>query len=401
MTFGGVSSLILSKSLQNKGTAMEIGGHCDERFSLVRDAFESNFLADEELGASTAITVDGQYVVDLWAGNKNLAGEPWQEDTIVNVYSTTKTMASICMLMLADRNLIEFSAPVAKYWPEFAANGKDEVLVRHVMTHQTGCSGFPRAISAHELYDQELCASLLAGMQPWWKPGTAPGYHALTQGTLQAEILRRVDGRTLGGFFRDEVAGPLSADFHIGLPASEGSRVAELDPPDRSIDEMVEAEADSVASKTFGSCVLDGTETATDEWRRAEIPAAGGIGNARSISRVHSAIACGGSVDGITLLSSETIEAALERQTFERDLVLGLGVPYGMGFGINHHRLPLTPSPRTLYWFGWGGSMGVMDLDQRLTISYSMNRMASGLVGDSRAFNLIAATYAALEKAKS
>ena len=379
---------------------VEVKGNCEEDFLLVQEAFEANFDSGEELGASAAVTVDGQPVVDLWAGSKNLAGEPWQENTIVNVYSTTKTMASICMLMLADRKLIDFSDPVAKYWPEFAANGKDEVLVSHVMTHQTGCSGFPRIITAGELYDHELCASLLAEMEPWWKPGTAPGYHALTQGTLQAEILRRVDGRTLGRFFKEEVSEPLEADFHIGLPTSEGSRVAELDPPDRSIDELVEVEPDSVAAKTFGSCVLDGTETATDEWREAEIPAAGGIGNARSISRVHSAIACGGTVDGVTIVSYETIEAALERQTFERDLVLGLGVPYGMGFGINHERVPLTPSPRTLYWFGWGGSMGVMDLDQRVTISYSMNRMAAGLVGDSRAFNLIAATYAALEKAK-
>ena len=143
---------------------VEVKGNCEEDFLLVQEAFEANFDSGEELGASAAVTVDGQPVVDLWAGSKNLAGEPWQENTIVNVYSTTKTMASICMLMLADRNLIEFSDPVAKYWPEFAANGKDEVLVSHVMTHQTGCSGFPRIISARELYDHELCASLLAEM---------------------------------------------------------------------------------------------------------------------------------------------------------------------------------------------------------------------------------------------
>ena len=377
---------------------MEISGHCDERFSVVRDAFESNFLADEELGASAAVTVEGQYVVDLWGGERNKSGDPWEEDTIVNVYSTTKTMASICMLMLADRGLIDFEAPVADYWPEFAANGKDSVLVRHVMTHQTGCSGFPRPVTVEELYDHDLMADLLAGMQPWWEPGTAPGYHAITQGTLQAELLRRVDGRTLGTFFRDEVTAPLNADFHIGLPLSEGHRVAQLDVPKEGIDQIVEGQPDSVALRTFRSCRLDGTETETDEWRSAEIPAGGGIGNARSISRVHSAIACGGTVDGITLMNPETIEAALDRQTFDRDLVLGLNVPYGTGFGINHERIPLTPSDRTLYWFGWGGSMGVMDLDEKITISYAMNKMAAGLVGDTRAFNLIAATYAAIGK---
>ena len=377
---------------------MEIRGHCDERFSAVRDAFEANFLADEELGASAAVTVEGQYVVDLWAGKRNHNGDPWEKDTIVNVYSTTKTMASICILMLADRGVIDFEAPVADYWPEFARNGKDSVLVRHVMTHQTGCSGFPRPVTPEELYDHDLMADLLAGMQPWWEPGTAPGYHAVTQGTLQAELLRRIDGRTIGTFFRDEVTGPLSADFHIGLPLSEGHRVAQLDVPQGGIDQIVEGQPDSIALRTFRSCRLDGTETETDEWRRAEIPAAGGIGNARSISRVHSAIACGGTIDGITLMNPETIEAALERQTFDRDLVLGLNVPYGTGFGINHERIPLTPSDRTLYWFGWGGSMGVMDLDERMTISYAMNKMAGGLVGDARAFNLIAATYAAIGK---
>ncbi len=377
---------------------MEIRGHCDERFSAVRAAFEANFLADEELGASAAVTVEGQYVVDLWAGKRNHNSDPWEKDTIVNVYSTTKTMASICILMLADRGVIDFEAPVADYWPEFARNGKDSVLVRHVMTHQTGCSGFPRPVTPEELYDHDLMADLLAGMQPWWEPGTAPGYHAVTQGTLQAELLRRTDGRTIGTFFRDEVTGPLNADFHIGLPLSEGHRVAQLDVPQGGIDQIVEGQPDSIALRTFRSCRLDGTETETDEWRRAEIPAAGGIGNARSISRVHSAIACGGTIDGITLMNPETIEAALERQTFDRDLVLGLNVPYGTGFGINHERIPLTPSDRTLYWFGWGGSMGVMDLDERMTISYAMNKMAGGLVGDARAFNLIAATYAAIGK---
>ena len=377
---------------------MEISGHCDERFSVVQDAFESNFLADEELGASAAVTVEGQYVVDLWGGERNKSGDPWEEDTIVNVYSTTKTMASICMLMLADRGLIDFEAPVADYWPKFAANGKGSVLVRHVMTHQTGCSGFPRPVTVEELYDHDLMADLLAGMEPWWEPGTAPGYHAITQGTLQAELMRRIDGRTLGTFFRDEVTRPLNADFHIGLPLSEGHRVAQLDVPQEGIDQIVEGQPDSVALRTFRSCRLDGTETETDEWRSAEIPAGGGIGNARSISRVHSAVACGGTIDGITLMNPETIEAALDRQTFDRDLVLGLNVPYGTGFGINHERIPLTPSDRTLYWFGWGGSMGVMDLDEKITISYAMNKMAAGLVGDTRAFNLIAATYAAIGK---
>ena len=375
---------------------MKANGLCDPRFELVREAFEANFAGGTELGASAAVTLDGEFVVDLWAGNKNSAGDPWEKDTICNVYSTTKTMASSCMLMLADRGAISFDEPVSTYWPEFAANGKSKVLLSHVMSHQTGCSGFPRPVTASELYDHALMADLLAGMKPWWEPGTGPGYHAITQGTLQAEVLRRVDGRSLGTFFKEEIAGPLGADFHIGLSASEGHRVADLKQPGSTLSGSMGVASDSIAGRTFDSCILDGSEPLTQEWRSAEIPAAGGIGNARSVARVHSMLACGGSVGGVKLMSPEAIELALVRQTFVPDKVLGMNVPYGMGFGINHEHAPITPSKRTLYWFGWGGSMGIIDLDERLSIAYVMNNMADELLGDSRALNLAAATYAAL-----
>ena len=199
---------------------LEIHGTCDDRFDIVRDAFAANFAAGLEIGAAVAVTVDGEMVVDLWAGDRNGAGDPWEQDTIVNVYSTTKTMAGICMLMLADRDLLDFSQPVAHYWPEFAAQGKEGVLVSHVMSHQAGLSGFEPAVVAADLYDHAAMAELLAAMDPWWEPGTGSGYHAITQGFLQAEILRR-SHQTVG-----ENTLPDAVDEH-----SAGERVVACDEP--------------------------------------------------------------------------------------------------------------------------------------------------------------------------
>ena len=185
---------------------MEPQGYCADTFAAVtalvgREAFQENFTTGEELGASACVVHDGEVVVDLWGGAAAPSGEPWQKDTIVNVYSTTKTMAAVCMLMLADRGLIDFDAPVSRYWPEFAQNGKESVLVRHVMSHSAGLSGFDSRVEIEELYNWDDICGRLARQAPWWEPGTASGYHAITQGYLQGEILRRVDGRSLGTFF--------------------------------------------------------------------------------------------------------------------------------------------------------------------------------------------------------
>ena len=204
---------------------MDIRGRYESGFEPVRDAFAANFDAGLELGASVAVTHDGEPVVDLWAGDASPDGTPWAEDTIVNVYSTTKTMAAICVLVLVDRGDIDLSAPVAKYWPEFSQNGKENVLVSHVMSHSSGLSGFdPPIEKVEELYDWVGITERLAAQAPWWEPGTASGYHAVTQGYLQGEIVRRVTGCSIGTFFRDDIAGPLGADFHIGLDPAHYAR---------------------------------------------------------------------------------------------------------------------------------------------------------------------------------
>ncbi|HEY7938798.1 MAG TPA: serine hydrolase domain-containing protein [Acidimicrobiales bacterium] len=360
-------------------------GSCDDAFGPVRDAFIGNFDQGNEVGASVAVTHHGRPVVDLWAGDADQAGRPWEQDTIVNVYSTTKTMAATCVLMLADRGEIDLDAPVADLWPEFGANGKAGVLVRHVMSHSAGLSGFEPAITATDLYDWDRVCELLAAQAPWWEPGAKSGYHAITQGYLQGELVRRATGRSVGTFFRDEVAAPLGADFHIGLPASEDHRVADLVPPDLSAALGTGAiQPDTLAARTLLSCPLDATEPRTRAWRGAEIPAAGGTGNARSVARVHSALACGGEVDGVRLMSAEGVERILEEQISGTDGVLGVPMRFGMGFGLMSDLIPLSPNKRAFFWGGWGGSLAVIDLDAEVSVAYVMNRMGDGLAGDVR-----------------
>ena len=375
---------------------MKTHGFCDSKFEGVKQAFQANFEKGAELGASVAVTLDGKPVVDLWAGDADSQGNPWAENTLVNVYSTTKTMAAFCVLILADRGEIDLHAPVANYWPEFAANGKAEITVAHVMSHSAGLSGFEPPLAAiEELYDWDGICQRLAAQSPWWEPGTRSGYHAITQGYLQGEIVRRVSGRSIGQFFREEIAEPLGADFHIGLDPAHDSRVGELVPPTMALG-AAGADPDSPAARTFAGKALDATEPRTSAWRRAEIPAAGGFGNARAVARVHSALACGGSVDGIDLISEGGVERILEEQTRGEDMVLRVPVVFGMGFGLNDPSFPISPNPRAFFWGGWGGSLAIVDLDARLSIAYVMNRMAANLMGDLRGGALAGAVYASL-----
>lgn len=373
----------------------EIHGKCAAGFEGVRDAFAANFDRGLDVGASVAVTHNGEPVVDLWGGDCDANGTSWKEDTIVNVYSTTKTMAATCILMLADRGLVDLYAPVAKYWPEFAQNGKEHVLVAHVMGHTAGLSGFDEP-TPKNLYDWNDIVGRLAAQAPWWEPGTKSGYHAVTQGFLQGEIVRRVTGKTIGNFFREEVAEPLGADFHIGLDPKHDARVADLIPPPNMKLGGGGLKKGSIVARTFAGPPLTGNEPKTREWRAAEIPAAGGIGNARSVARVHSALACGGTVDGVTLMSEAGVERALEEQSRGKDQVLNANFVFGMGFGLTDATFPISPNQRAFFWGGWGGSLAVIDLDARVSIAYVMNRMEPNLMGDPRGAGIVKAAFESL-----
>ncbi|MDE0136558.1 MAG: serine hydrolase [Acidimicrobiaceae bacterium] len=382
---------------------MEIHGTCKEGFEAVRDAFEQNFAEGLEVGAAAAVTVDGEFVVDIWAGDADPNGTPWERDTIVNVYSTTKTMAATAMLALADRGELDFDAPVCEYWPEFAQNGKEGVLVSHVMSHTAGLPGFVPPVSAADLYDLDAIAEQLAGQELWWEPGTKSGYHAVTQGNLEGEILYRITGKRMADWFRDEIAEPLDADFWMSLPASEDHRVAELLPPPSLLDVLkasgLPIDPDSTAVRTLSSCPLDASEPRTREWRAAEIPAAGGIGNARSVARVHSMLACGGEVDGVRIMSETGVRKGLEEQIDNTDEVLLLRLRHGLGFARQLDGWVTSPNPNHMYWGGWGGSIAVVDFDVRASVAYVMNRMHAAITGDPRGGRIVDAAFASIDAA--
>ena len=372
-----------------------VGGFTQDKFGAVREAFAASLASGADVGASFCATVGGETVVDLWGGWADEARtRPWEQDTLVNVYSTTKTMTALTALLLADRGELDFDAPVARYWPEFAANGKAGVKVSHLMSHSAGLSGWKEPITRETLYDWDKATSLLAAQAPYWEPGTAPGYHAVTQGYLVGEVVRRITGRSLGTVFRQEIAEPLGADFHIGLPASEDARVADLIPPPAGggIGDGEQTELVANMSHNPGINPLD---TRTRAWRAAEIPAAGGQGNARSVAEIHVLLANGGVAKGKRILSEAGCRKALEPQIEGMDLILGMPAKYGMGFGLPGERFPL-PNPNTIYWGGYGGSLVIIDMDAHTTFAYAMNKMAATTTGDMRAFSLAMAMWQGL-----
>lgn len=355
-------------------------GHYDSRFEDLVAELAEQITTGGELGAAIAIDVDGQAVVDVWGGYADKAKtREWSQDTIVNVFSSTKNVTALAALMLIDRGQLDPFAPVAKYWPEFAANGKQDIEVRHILSHTSGVSGWEMPFTLEDIYDWEKSTAQLARQAPWWPPGSASGYHAVTIGHLVGEIVRRVTGRTLKEFVRDEIAEPLGADFQIGALPSDDDRIAELIPPP-PLDVPLDAVPDEhPMRKTFAA--LPPTSDAalaaeTAQWRRADIGSANGHGNARSLVRALSPISLGGTVNGVRLLSPATIDLIFQEQANGTDLVLAMPSRWGIGFALpKPEAVPDIPDERICYWGGWGGSMAVMNPDRRTTFAYVMNKM--------------------------
>jgi CubicO group peptidase (beta-lactamase class C family) len=377
-----------------------VHGFAADKFSSVRDAFEANLTSGEDIGASCCATLEGETIVDHWGGFADKEKTRlWGKDTIVNVYSTTKTMTALTALLLADRGELDFEAPVAKYWPEFAANGKGQIKVSHVMSHSSGLSGWKEPLKTEDLYDWEKMTSLLAAQAPLWEPGIASGYHVVTFGFLIGELVRRITGRSLGTVFREEIAEPIDADFHIGLPASEDSRVAEVIPW-----ALPQSTAKPVFSKiqeiTFLNMPFDvATTTRTRAWRGAEIPAVNGHGNARSIAEIHCILANGGLAKAKRFMSKAGCRKALEQQIEGPDLVMSHLPParFGMGFALPGPLLDLDlPNPNTIHWGGGGCSWIFIDMDARTTFAYAANKMDRRPLSDPRPFRTLKAMWQAL-----
>ncbi|WP_433285014.1 serine hydrolase domain-containing protein [Pseudonocardia sp. CA-142604] len=376
----------------------DIKGVCSDRFDAVRTALEKNLDSGEELGASIVLDVDGDVVVDLWGGFADEARTtPWAEDTIVNVWSSTKTLTSLSALILVDRGELDLHAPVATYWPEFAANGKQGVEVRHLLAHTSGVSGWDQPFAIEDMYDWELATSRLAAQAPWWEPGSASGYHAANQGHLVGEVVRRVSGKPLKQFVAEEIAGPLGADVQIGAVESDWARIAEVIPPPPSPIDFGSLDQNSPVYKTFTGPGLDAATANTPAWRRADMGAVNGHTNARGMARALSVVARGGEVDGVRLLSPATIDRIFDEQANGVDLVLGVPLRWGMGFGLPQlDTVPYVPDEKICFWGGWGGSVIIMDLGRRMTISYMMNKMGPGIIGSDRSESYVRAIYQAL-----
>jgi len=372
----------------------EVHGFADPRFDQLCELLSGTLDSGDDLGASVSVTLEGETVVDIWGGfadqDKTTA---WDKDTITNVFSTTKTMTSLAALVLVEQGGLDTHARVASYWPEFAANGKEDIEVRHLMGHTSGVSGWEQSLTLEDLYDTQQSSAMLAAQAPWWEPGTASGYHARTQGHLVGEVIRRVTGRSLGQFFADEVAGPLGVDFHIGLDPAEHHRVANVVPPPPLPFDLDSMDRDSPAYKTLSNSAMSAELTWTPEWRQAELGASGGHGNARSVARAQAVVANGGEVDGVRLLSPETIDLIFEEQSNGPDLVIGEPLRFGTGYALPCEAASHLPDGQICWWGGWGGSAIIVDLDRRMTFAYVMNRMAAGVLGDPRGQGLIRATY--------
>jgi CubicO group peptidase (beta-lactamase class C family) len=380
---------------------MEIHGEVAPGFEPVRAAFTANLEQHGDVGAAFSLYKNGTQVVDLWGGVADEeTGRPWAEDTLQLVFSTTKGATALCALRLVERGELDLDAPVADYWPEFKAEGKDRIPVRWLLCHRSGLPAVDAKLKPEDVYAWDPIVSALAAQKPLWEPGTAHGYHAVTYGYLVGEVVRRVSGKSLGQFFADEIAGPLDLDFWIGLPAEQEARVSKLvtmrfgAPSDFDVESLPEEIREMVRNFTDPNSVTMRALNLTDPpmdfnapaTHAAEIPAANGITTARSLARMYAAAI--GDVDGVQLLDRTTVELACETQSEGPDKVLMVDSKFGLGFMLNSLFSPML-TPRSFGHSGAGGSLGFADPEAGIGFGYVMNKMMQNLAGDPRTIGLI------------
>ena len=369
----------------------EIHGTCAPGYEPVREAFAENFAERNEIGASVAVVAHSEAVVNLWAGWADPArSRPWQEDTLTNVWSTTKPMTALCVHLLMDRIGLDPDAPVASFWPEFAAGGKADIPLRWVLSHRSGLSGLAMPVTAVDLEDWEKITTLLAAQEPLWEPGTVSGYHTITFGFLVGEVVRRVTGESVGRFFASEVAGPLDADFEIGLTEGDLARCSDMQGVTPSEDEQAAtarayADAHPAALAALANPPLTGEEANAPGWRMAQIPAANGHGTALALATIFGSL-----VDGSErLICEETVQAARTGQGRCTDLVLGVPLEFGLGFGLSGPEHHYGPNPDAFGHDGSGGSAAWADPETGVAGAYVMNRMGMNLLDDERKMALV------------
>ncbi|HEY2766807.1 MAG TPA: serine hydrolase domain-containing protein [Solirubrobacteraceae bacterium] len=363
----------------------EIGGTCDARFAGVREALRENFAQRGELGAAVAVIVEGRMVVDLWGGWADAGrSRPWDQSTVVNAFSVGKAFAALCVLMLVSRGPLDLDEPVARHWPQFAAEGKEGVTVRQVLGHRAGLAAIERELAEGALYEWEEVTSALAEQRPWWTPGAGHGYHVHTFGFLAGEIVRRVAQESVGSFLRREIAEPLGAEVGFGLARSERSRRAEYvfdaPPAERKaraglLSRRETAPRSPAEARLYERAYLNppgatglGTVN-TEAWQDAELPSANLHADARGVARVYGALVGDGA-----LVNRDVLREATREASAGIDLVLGRPSRFGLGFQLTQPERPLGPHAGSFGHFGAGGSVGFADPDADLAFAYLMNR---------------------------
>jgi len=357
---------------------MNIDGFCDPKFEALRDAFAENFANRGEPGAAVALSVGGHIVADLWGGwRNNLRTEPWRRDTLVNFFSVSKALCTICVLRLVERDKIDLDAPVARVWPEFAAGGKHAITLRQILSHRAGLPSIREPLPEGAALDWQQITGALERQEPWWEPGTAHGYHVNTFGFLVGEVVRRVSGKTVGTMLREDVAEPLGADVHIGLPLSEHDRVADFIWPGQSAMGGMPGAEDAMRFNAYWNppgFSGNGWVNRTD-WRLAEVPSTNGHGTARGIARVYLTLAHRGHTGGVSILSAATLEAATTEHSAGYDLINQRPSRFGLGFQLTQPERPLGPNAGAFGHFGAGGSLGFCDPEAGVAFGYVTGEM--------------------------
>ena len=377
---------------------MRVSGWVAPGFDGVQDAFAANFRRggeDEEVGAALAVYLDGRCVVDVWGGFTDAARtRPWARDTLVNVWSASKGVAALAVAILVDRGLASYEDAVARHWPEFAANGKGDITVGQILSHQSGVNGWEVPTTWDDLYDWPTATARLAAQAPFWVPGTLASYHAVTHGFLAGEVVRRITGQDMGGFIRDAIAGPLGADFHVGLAAAQDWRVAELlGPPPANAIPGGPGLAE-IPRRAVTNPVADPALPNTRAWRAAQIPAANGQASAQGLARIYGALAAGGALDGARVISPAGIDRLRAPRHLGPDLMVG---PRHWGAGVASNVAPAYgPHEDTFGHTGWGGAFGCANVRRRVGLGYVMNRMGGQLSANPRGISVAASVFAAL-----
>ena len=373
-----------------------IHGFAAPGFEPVRAAFAANFERAEplrEVGAAVSVYRRGVQVVDLWAGWRDSARtQPWTRDTLVNVWSTTKGIVAVAFAMAVERGQIDYEAPVTRYWPEFAAHGKERTTVSQVLSHQAGLPGFAAPTNAQDVYDWDACCAKLAAQAPAWPAGENTCYHAGTFGFLAGEIFRRATGQTLGAYIARQLARPLEADIHLGTPANEEARIAPMIAPALTPD-LAALGLSDIAMMAMSNPELHPDQANTRAWRAAELPAMNLHATADGVARVFAALANGGELHGVGIAASSAIAAMTAVQSRRTDMLLGFDVHWARGVALNTTGV-FGANPASFGHTGWGGSFGFADPDADIGAAYVMNRMGPDLVGDARAVALAHAIYA-------